>query len=326
MALRLANNQPAAEPEQPVQPQKKKQCAGRGARYWALTWFKEDLLEPVADQVYWDPLLSSDNMDKFSDANIVYMLYQVERCPTTQRLHLQMFVQFKNQVRLPTLAGVFPGCHAEPCRASEKDNERYCSKCDSRIAGPWTYGKKTSQGKRTDWDDVKDMASGGSTRRDIVLAHPKLAPCVKGIDVIIAAVKGDPPLERPVTVWVLHGPPGVGKTHRARHRFPDAFVVTGKYYEGKSFDSYADQDTLILDEWKHWEWPITLMNGLLDKWRVELQCRYFNKWARWSSVVICSNEDPSTFYSAEGASTRAAFERRLTFKILVETQEQQIDF
>lgn len=326
MALRLPNNACAAEPEVPKTHPKKRVCSGRGGRYWAVTYFKDDLLEPEPDHVYFDPLLSSDNMDKFLDANIVYMIYQLEKCPTTGRLHLQMFIQFKNQVRVATLQGVFPGCHAELCRASEKDNERYCSKCDTRLAGPWTYGTKTSQGKRTDWDHVKELASAGSSRRDIVLCHPKLAPCVKGIDVIIAAVKGDPPLERDIKVWILYGPPGVGKTHRARHRFPDAFVITGKYCDGKSFDSYADQDALILDEWKHWEWPITLMNGILDKWRLELTCRYFNKWARWTHVVIISNEDPAHFYASVDSLTREAFLRRINFTIVVNSKEEQIDF
>lgn len=324
MALKLAN---AAEPETHTQPPKKKACGGRGGRYWAVTWFKEDLPEPEGDLMYMDPMIHPQllNLD-WVDRGLVYAIYQVERCPTTKRLHLQMFLQYKNQVRLSTLTDMFPGCHAELCRASEKDNERYCSKNESRIAGPWTYGTKTSQGKRTDWDHVKEMAAAGLKRRDILLEHPKLAPCHKGIDVLIAAVKGPAPVTRDIQVWLLHGETRVGKTHRACTKFPEAYRICGRYYEGKSFDGYDGQSELILDEWDSTEWPITLMNDILDKWRCELQCRYFNKTAYWTKVVICSNLDPETYYAGVGQTTRAAFFRRLTHIIHVETQEQEINF
>lgn len=306
--------------EAAAQPQRKKAC--RGGRYWAITWFKEDLSEH--EGLYLDPLINERS--SFEDRKVVYMLYQIEKAPDTGRLHIQGFVQFKNQVRLNTLKDLFPGAHAELCKGSEKDNERYCSKLDSRIAGPWTYGKKTSQGKRTDWDDVKELAAAGTPRRDIILAHPKLAPCVKGIDVLVSAVRGPPPLERTIRTWFLYGPTATGKTHRARHRFPDAYVVTGRYYEGKSFDMYDNESALILDEWRWDEWPLTLMDGILDKWRFQLQCRYLNKYAGWTDVIILSNQDPDDCYPAVQQSHRECFLRRLNVKIEITNKEQQVDF
>lgn len=304
----------------PAQPQRKRAC--RGGRYWALTWFHPDLTEH--EGIYMDPLINIRR--DFEERHVVYMIYQIEKAPDTGRLHIQGFVQFKNQVRLNTLKDLFPGAHCELCKGSEKDNERYCSKLDSRVAGPWVYGKKTSQGKRTDWDDVKELAAAGTPRRDIILAHPKLAPCAKGIDVLVSAVRGPPPLERTIRTWFLHGPSGTGKTHRARHRFPEAYVVTGRYYEGKSFDMYDNESTLILDEWRWDEWPLTLMDGILDKWRFQLQCRYLNKYAAWTEVVIISNQDPTSCYPALSETNRACFFRRINVTIEITEKEQQVDF
>lgn len=306
--------------QQASQPQRKRTC--RGGRYWAFTWFREDLVEH--DDIYMDPL--SDLRTTFEDRKVVYVVYQIERCPESGRLHIQGFIQFKNQVRLPTLKELLPGAHVELCRASEKNNERYCSKLDSRIAGPWTYGKKTSQGKRTDWDDVKELAAAGTSRRDILLSHPKLAPCSKGIDILVSAVRGPPPLERTIRTWLLYGEGDTGKTHRARHRFPEAYVVTGRYYEGKSFDMYDDQTALILDEWRWDEWPLTLMDGILDKWRFQLQCRYLNKYACWTEVVIITNQSPDELYPAHSPINRHCFLRRINVTIEVLNKEQDIDF
>lgn len=289
-------------------------------RYWCFTWFKDDLTDPCEI----DPL--ADTRSIFPEKKAVYCIYQLEKAPDTGRLHLQGFIQFKNALTASALKELFPGAHIELCTSSEKSNTRYCSKNQSRIAGPWLFGKPTSQGKRTDWDDVKDMAAAGSTKREIVLAHPKLAPCFKGIEVLCQAVKGLPPIERTLRVWFLYGETRVGKTHRARTRFPEAYVVTGKYCDGKSFDMYDCESALILDEWRWDEWPLTLMDGILDKWRFQLQCRYYNKYAWWTEVIICSNQKPEDCYPATSTLNRACFLRRLTNCIEIESQEQQVDF
>lgn len=304
----------------------------RGARYWAITWFKDGLTEPLgADSTttgvpppYPEPL-KEDFFGEFGKLKGKYCVYQLEKCPETGRLHLQMFLQFDNQIRLSTIKDLCPGAHAEPCKAAEKNNERYCSKEASRLAGPWTYGVKVTKGQRTDWDHVKEMAEAGNKCREIVLAHPKLAPCVKGINVIIDCVRGPAPTMRDVRVFFLWGETGVGKTHRARNKYPDAYVTHGKYYEGKSFDGYDGEDTLIMDEWRWDEWPLTLVNTLLDKFSCTLQCRYYNRQARWTRVIILSNQQPSDCYPALSQTNKDTFLRRLNTVVNVISKEQQIE-
>lgn len=314
----VVDDEPAAVPASP--PHKRPCNRQPRGRYWCFTWFKDDLSEPCEV----DPL--ADARSQFQDRHVVYSVYQLEKAPETGRLHIQGFIQFKNALTASALKDLFPGAHIELCTSSEKSNERYCSKSKTRIAGPWLFGKPTSQGKRTDWDDVKELATAGTPKRDILLAHPKLAPCFKGIEVLCQAVKGIPPLERTLRVWFLHGPSGVGKTHRARTRFPEAYVVTGKYSDGKSFDMYDCESTLILDEWRWDEWSLTLMDGILDKWRFQLQCRYFNKYAWWTDVIICSNQKPEDCYPTSSATNRNCFLRRLNVSIEITSKEQAVDF
>jgi len=141
---------------------------------------------------------------------------------------------------------------------------------------------------------------------------------------LIWANKPEPPICRDIQVFYLYGATGTGKTHRAYTVFPKAFKVAGKYYEGKSFDMYDGEAVLILDEWSPYEWPLTLMNSLLQKWECRLQCRYENKYAYWTKVIICTNFKPEECYTSVLALQRATFDRRLTFKIEIITQHDPV--
>jgi len=223
-------------------------------------------------------------------------------------------VQFKGNKRLSALKTLSSAAHWERRRGTHEEARDYCKKAESRVNGPWELGheKVPQQGKRNDWALVAEKISQGCTRKQILLDQPHLAPCAKGVDALIEAHLPDPPLQRDIKVFYLYGPTGTGKTHRAYTTFPQAFKVKGKYFEGKSFDKYEAQKVLILDEWDPTEWSLTLMNSILDKWECCLQCRYFNKYAYWETVIICTNFKPTECYPAVYQLQRDSFLRRLT--------------
>lgn len=259
------------------------------------------------------------------------IFYQLERAPTTGEPHLQGFMISKKNCRLTGVKKMLPNCtHWEIMRGTVMQSVEYCSKSDTKIAGPWQFGDLPTgkgKGKRTDWSDVKEEIAAGHTKKQILLEHPHLAPCAKGIDALIWANKPAPPLCRDIQVWFLYGPTDTGKTHRAYTAFPNAFKVKGKYFEGKSFDMYDGQEVLILDEWSPFEWPLTLMNSLLDKWECQLQCRYENKYAYWTKVIIATNFAPTECYTSVPVLQRASFTRRLTYKIeILDKYDPVVDF
>ena len=242
-----------------------------------------------------------------------YMLCQVEAAPTTGQIHLQGFIVFERNQRVGRVAAMEPFRHAhvEVMKGTVKSNEEYCSKDESRIKGPWRFGDIPVQGRRTDWADVKEMIASGKSRKEVYTEAPHLANCCRGVETLYEHFGPTPTLTRDVRVCVLWGGTGVGKSHRARTCYPDAYVITGKYYEGKSFDQYRGETELILDEWRHGEWPLTFMNAVLDKWKLSIQCRYQNKYAMWTTVVICTNEDPTVAYSRD-----PCFQRRISERII----------
>jgi len=233
------------------------------------------------------------------------MMCQLERAPTTGKLHLQGFIVFEKNKRLNNVCQLLGGhAHVEIMRGRVQDNEVYCGKEETRVAGPWQFGDPPKKGKRTDWERVKTLVSEGKTEIEIYGEAPHLANCARGVDKLRSLFGPKPPLTRDIRVIVLWGAPGTGKTHRARTTYPDAYVITGQYYEGKSFDLYQDQLCLILDEWRCGEWPLTLMNAILDKWQLNLQCRYQNRQANWTTVILCTNGDPLAAYCHDPAFRR----------------------
>lgn len=255
------------------------------------------------------------------DGKILYLVCQVEE---VGHLHIQGYCQFANPIGLPGLKKICPEAHWEVRRGTHEQARDYAMKAESRVNGPWTLGhEKNEQGKRNDWAAVAEKAKQGCTRKQILLDAPHLAPFVKGVDALIEASLPEPPLQRPLEVWYLWGPSDQGKTHRAFTAFPQAYKIKGKYFEGKSFDGYSGQKVLILDEWRPDEWPMTLMNDLLDKWECTLQCRYYNKTAYWEKVVICTNFKPDECYPAD-VMRRGTFLRRLTHIIEIKTRDDPV--
>lgn len=255
--------------------------------------------------------------------NCRWGIVSIERAPNTGRIHFQGAVYYNTPQRLSRLRSDFyDNGHYEPMKGTPKQNESYCSKDNTHVAGPWSTGEIPKQGKRTDWHSVVDMAKEKKTFNEIVLALPHLAPASKGITSILEATLPPPPISRDVIVHYLWGPTGVGKTHQAMMTFPNAYIIRGKYSDGKSFDQYANEEVLILDEWDPTEWPLTLMNSLLDKWKCPLQCRYANKYARWTRVIITSNHRPDQCYSP---NLRQTFLRRLNIREIT-SRDDVVDF
>lgn len=283
------------------------------ARGWCFTIF------PDASAVFDDK-----SVCPIEWPNCRWGIVSIEKAPNTGRFHFQGAVYYNTPQRMSRLRSDFGETgHYEVMKGSPQQSETYCSKAGSHIAGPWQTGEIPKQGKRTDWDAVKTDIQAGKTFNEIVIAYPHLAPTAKGITTLIEATLPPPPISRVVTVFYLWGPTGTGKTHRALTTFPDSYLIRGAISPGKSFDQYFNEETLVLDEWDPMEWPLTLLNSLLDKWKCPLQCRYANKYARWTRVIITTNHKPDHCYTL---ALRPTFLRRLDFIEEIVDRDTVVDF
>lgn len=268
------------------------------------------------------------------DPDFRYCVYQVEICPTTQREHIQGYVEFNANKRVGGLRKLLGGsdikllkrngnaqqarhycmCPGPQCPEDSisKDHKDY--KHDKIIYslpiefGKWT-GKSGNQGKRHDLDDFATAVRSG--KRDWELAeefprqwllHSTRVPNLR------SAVK--PALRDPPQVTIIWGPTGLGKTYVAydNHPIEDIHKMEGTY---QWFDGYQGQPVIIFDEFRS-QLKIAYLLQLLDRYPMKVPVKgSFTNWLP-THIYITSNIDPELWYPNVSPESRAALKRRIT--------------
>jgi len=243
------------------------------------------------------------------------MVWQRERCPRTGRPHIQGYVRFKNRKRGSTVQRMLgqEGLHLDKCRGNEQQCKDYCTKIESRMGVGEEHGdfdaEEGKQGARGDLEVVAEAVKAGASMQAVARDYStSYIRYHRGIEALSNAIRPPPAVQRDVQVTVYCGPTGTGKTHRVLTQYPDCYSVT----EGPHpWDQYSSQRVIFLDEFDWKSWPIDTMKKVLDKWRMPLPCRYANKYAEWTHVLICANTSPVCWYEGATITSLLAFRRRI---------------
>lgn len=76
-------------------------------------------------------------------ATVNFVVFQMERCPRTRRIHWQGYIEFKKQVRFAAIKDLLKcKCHLIKCLGDRLTNVTYCTKNDSAVMHPDTGGKE----------------------------------------------------------------------------------------------------------------------------------------------------------------------------------------
>lgn len=263
-----------------------------------------------------------------TDNGIDYLCWGFERAPKTGREHYHIYFRFHQKKKLSTLIRMLGSNQVKCffCKGNEKECTDYCHKIGKHIAknphtisigwvGEMDPSIGRGKGHRSDIDDViAAVEQEGANATVLANRFPNaFIRMGRGIQDWLSARRLLPPLIRlDFQILYFWGDSGVGKSYRVKMDpiwSQSLYVVPDGPHP---WDGYADQTTILLDEWNSENWPLNQMNNYLDPYRLELSCRYRNKYAAWSRVVICSNYSPSQAYAhIANATARAAFSRRL---------------
>ncbi len=238
-----------------------------------------------------------------------------------KRNHLQVALYFNNKKCFNAIQDSRPGDHFEWSRNWTKI-KRYCSKEDTRVTGPWfSPGREevlgTNPGKRTDIEDVAN----------VIIEH--------GIDAAIDAYpgvymrmpRGFTALHRHVlrsrrtpwrslTVQLLYGDPGLGKTRRAYENYPDLYRLCLGDGSGQSewWDGYQGEDCVLIDDF-YGQLPLTRLLAITDGYPLMIPVKGEFTYALFTKIIFTSNYHWDTWYARifeEKPLLKGALERRFT--------------
>jgi hypothetical protein len=272
--------------------------------------------------------------------DIAYMCYEHQIAPDTGTRHLQGYIRFKNPKRFTTVKNWFKkhnmeGTHFERCEGNEEQNRDYCTREETRAANcmPVEYGTfdktKGIQGNRSDLESICSKISEGATIKDIATNYgSQFIRYHKGFERMIELTKPEPPVEREVKVIILYGDSGCGKSHKVMTKYggdPEFLKIP----KGRDpWSKYNDQETIFIDEFVYSDWDLRNMNEYLDKWQLQLDSRYTNKWAYWKTVIISTNEFPGDWYKWENEKLREPLLRRISgrcWKVTINNRSLTLD-
>lgn len=233
--------------------------------------------------------------------HIKYFIFQREKGHETGTEHIQGFIVFSIAKRFSTIKQYFPTAHIEKCKGSNTQCRDYCSKTDTRIAGPYEYGQFAEERARTDYKEFLELAQGGISDTELSNLFPTLyMKHIGNLEKIRESFRHDKycDLIRDVDVTYIYGPPRTGKTYSVVKEYGLRNIHLIRIYGTGMFDSYSGQDVMVFDEFNS-QVKITEMNAYLDRYAVELKARFYNRQASYTKVYIIANIPLSAQYKEE---------------------------
>lgn len=223
-----------------------------------------------------------------------YYVYQ-EELGEEGTNHLQGYCEFLKTVRLSHLQRLIPGGHFEPARGDQKQCVDYCTKEDTRVGGPYSWGEAAGggQGSRNDLMALKASIDAGKSLAQIFDEHPvEFFKFHRGIEKglsLKSKVRNTDNLE----VHIIGGPPGVGKSRYVATKFPQAYwKAPGHHW----WDGYQGEKVVIFDDIRGSFMAYSDLLRTLDRYPLAVQTKGSMGQMLAEEFWLTTNSDPREWY------------------------------
>jgi hypothetical protein len=208
--------------------------------------------------------------------------------------------------------------HFEARKGSQTQAIDYCSKEDTRISGPFTYGEKSEekQGKRNDLLEFINTAKTEGMKKARIAdpsTYVRYRNSLRGaladfvLDDIDNATKEAP------EVIMLYGPPGCGKTRLFVQSEKDGHMLGAT--DGFWFDGYSGEEAVLIDDYagKASKWSLTQTLRILDRYATSVPVKGSTiGWAP-KKIYLSTNIHPMKWFEYTGREAQYdALKRRFT--------------
>lgn len=204
--------------------------------------------------------------------------------------HHQGYIYFDRVKSFIQMKSMLPdGAHIERAKGSPSQNRDYCSKEKIFLE----RGELPVQGKRTDFERVRDALHSGERMSDIVAtatSHQSLRSAE-----MILRYQETARTWKPEVFW-FWGPSGTGKTRTAFEEAPDAWV-SGKnlrWWEG--YDAHED---VIVDDFRGDFCTYHELLRILDRYEYRVEVKGGSRQLLAKRIFITCPNHPSNVYTTQ---------------------------
>ncbi len=298
------------------------------SRNFTWTWFfPEGSLEI--------PVLQKDFL---TGMECLWLICQVELCPTTGRLHLQGAVTFPNALTLKGAKKKFfllRSAHLEIMIGTPKNSQVYCTKMESRAPGKCYWALETgtvpSPGTRTDILKVMEYSKTHTVRQcwdEFPLFMFRMESRIVKFKTVMAPRQNLRP-----TVEVRYGPTGTGKSHttaiaaeaKAIKNDWEIYIMPTPTNASRVpwVDGYMGHEIVIIEDFDG-SMNYRILLRVLDQYPMQMEVKgAFVQWCP-KMIYFTSNKHPREWYPAEGYED-GPLERRLNDGTIIKMEDVYIE-
>lgn len=255
-----------------------------------------------------------------------FCIYQGEYAPTTHTPHLQGYVEIEKNQRITWFKSNFSDrANFTTANGTSEQNVHYCSKpvmldtntpCMCKHCKPyyepgypqnWLPVEKFGQ-PATDllgngmWESVQNMVAAGAEDKQITEQLPVMISNLNKLKdyrkVLRVDQRKNPNVKDPEREWRnirgiwIYGPSSSGKSQAIWELFPNLFAVG----ERSGFDEYSGEAVVLWDDFDPKKISFKSLLRYLDKYPVQLDCRFHNQWARYNDFFFTHINPPGVLY------------------------------
>jgi len=99
--------------------------------------------------------------------------------------------------------------------------------------------------------------------------------------------------DRKVSVMVVYGPSGIGKTHNVKASLDNNMYEPVRSKQGLYFDGYNQQSTLVLDNFDR-SIDFEMLMRLTGHGKLQVETKRGTVYACWDRVIIIAEKHPDT--------------------------------
>jgi len=264
-------------------------------RAWCFTYFPTDKVTSADER--WFAALSVKK-------GISYMVMGREHAPTTQRLHFQGYIHFKNAKTHKAVRRWFglDRISLFPAKGTDYQNQDYCSKENKIIE----TGKPVAQGKRTDIETaIEILKSTGKMSEVLDQVHNYQA--VRHAELYLK-YKDKKEIRNNLQVINYWGKTDQGKTYKVYDENEDVFrPINYKWWDG-----YDGHEVVLLDDIRKDFCKFHELLNLLDKYPVRVEHKGGSRQLKATKIYITTPQPLVEMWCNRTDEDIAQLQRRIT--------------